>query len=505
MTTNVTTAVVGTAAAAAARRGRQLDPLTAGLKELTFRELAAAAETLAKTKVTDGNLWSRLCDRLKPELKSVHLGDALRVVHALAKVPYKKVRCAHYSVTPLQISLMNVVEKIVLQRHHAVGSRAITQYFIDATRLQYIEPNTFQAVVHSRIDDLDEFSAFDLCFLLHVAAKLRLADSAIIDKVSQEILTNDDKYDIVCKDKALVAMLIRSLAFLQHRNELFQKLVYTRLPGYVYVLGPQEMCNVIFSLVVALQDEEYGPEVTNIVKVLLDRVATHLHELVDIEVNQLCISLFNLKHKLRPFDDKYQALLDNIVTLNMNFPPSTSKMQYKIARLLDDLKVKHKSEQRIGPYVMDYILPQLKVAIEVNGYSHFYHQTKDFHSVTRLKYQIVRSLGWKVLSVNYFDWKNRSRQIASEHAAGLAAGGVHTNDCVVAALLNAPIAAVLYVVANQLDNCLIVPENCAVVAMKVRITLSRQRQRGRYWERRDSRTTNSPKQLLLTSQRHLEV
>ncbi|CDR94815.1 hypothetical protein, conserved [Babesia bigemina] len=415
MTTNVTTAVVGTASAAAARRGRQLDPLTAGLKELTFRELAAAAETLAKTRVTDGNLWSRLCDRLKPELKSVHLGEALRVVHALAKVPYKK------------ISLMNVVEKLVLQRHHAVGSRALTQYFIDVTRLQYIEPNTFQAVVQSRIDDLDEFSAFDLCFLLHVAAKLRLADSAIIDKVSHEILNNDDKYDVVCKvrwnpvdhtlhqDKALVAMVIRSLAFLQHRNRLFQKLVYSRLPGYIYTLGPQEMCNVVFSLVVALQDEEYGPEATNIVKVLLDRVSTHLRDLVDIEVNQLCISLFNLKHKLKPFDDKYQVLLDDIVTLNLTFPPSTSKMQYKIARLLDDLKVKHKSEQRIGPYVMDYVLPQLKVAIEVNGYSHFYHQTKEFHAITRLKYQIVRSLGWKVLSVNYFDWKNRSRQRKLEY------------------------------------------------------------------------------------------
>ncbi|GIX65393.1 RAP protein, putative [Babesia caballi] len=420
MSTNVT-AALGGAGAAVARRGRQADPLTASLKELTFRELAFAADTLARTRVKDRNLWSRLCDRLKPELKSVDLAHVLRVVHALAKVDYKK------------IALMNSVERIVLQRHAALEPRAVTQYFIDACRLEHCEPNTFQAVMLSRLGELGRFSAFDLCFLLHVAAKLRLPDRVILDAVSDEICGYPEKYEHLCKDKVLVAMVIRSLALLQHRNGLFDKLVYSRLPGCIYTFGPQEMCNVLFSLVVAFQNEKYGEELTDIVTVLLDRVAKHLKELVYIEVNQLCISLYHLRYKLEPFDPRYQAMLDDIVRLNLEFAPSTSKMQYKISRLLDDLKVRHKAEQRVGPYVMDYVLPQLQVAIEVNGYSHFYHQSTEFNAITRLKYQIVESLGWKMVSVNYFEWKNRSRQVGpawgaircSEQAAvlGRAAAG----------------------------------------------------------------------------------
>lgn len=210
-------------------------------------------------------------------------------------------------------------------------------------------------------------------------------------------------------------MVIRSLALLQQNNHLFKKLVYQRLPGCIYTFGPQEMCNVLFSLVVGLQDECYTPAVVDIIKVLLDRISAHVTELVEIEVNQLCISLFYLKYVLVPFDAKYQQLLDDITRLNLQFTPSTSKMQYKLGKLLDHLRVKYTPETRIGPYMMDYVLPQLKIAIEVNGYTHFYHQSRDFNAITRLKYKIVEFLGWKVLSVNYFDWKNRCKQNKLEY------------------------------------------------------------------------------------------
>ncbi|ORM39654.1 Pre-mRNA-splicing factor CEF1 [Babesia sp. Xinjiang] len=259
-----------------------------------------------ETRVRDGNLWSRLCDRLKPELRSNDINDVLRVVHALAKVPYKKVGYIRNSLITIQISFMNAVERMVLHRHGDLGPRAVTQYFIDATRLEHVEATTFQAVLRGRIVDFHNFSPFDLCFLVHVSAKLRLVDSVILDAVTAELLKTGN-YDQLCKD------------------------------------------------------QEYTVELKEIVGVLLDRVVTEL--------------------------DKLQ-LLNDIIRLDLEFQPSTSKMQYKIGPLLDSLKV----------------------AIEVNGYSHFYHQSRDFHAITLLKYKIVNSLGWKVLSVNYFDWKNRSRQ-----------------------------------------------------------------------------------------------
>lgn len=377
--------------------------LAANLKELKVKELVFAADTLARTSVNDLNFWSQLCDRIKPDLKTTNVADILKVIHALAKVPYKKV------------SFLNAVDRIVLQRHACIEARALMQYFIDSNRLNHLEPNTFKAVIGSKLNMLSEFHAFDLCFMLHIASKLQLWDPSILDNVSDELCNNAANYEYLCKDKLLVAMVIRSLAFLQQHNDLFKKLVYDRLPGCIYAFGAQEMCNVIFSLVVGLQDETYNPAILDIFRVLLDRVSDNLKDMVDIEVNQLAISLFHLRYKMPHFEDKYQMLLDNIIQLDLQFTPSTSKMQYKLSKLLDHLKVQYTAEKRIGPYVMDYVLPQLQIAIEVNGYSHFYHQSRDFNAITRLKYSIVESLGWKVLSVNYFDWKNRSRQNKLEY------------------------------------------------------------------------------------------
>lgn len=79
--------------------------LAANLKELKVKELVFAADTLARvcygvvvslscviqTSVNDLNFWSQLCDRIKPDLKTTNVADILKVIHALAKVPYKKV------------------------------------------------------------------------------------------------------------------------------------------------------------------------------------------------------------------------------------------------------------------------------------------------------------------------------------------------------------------------------------------------------------------------------
>eukprot|EP00371_Babesia_bovis_P000822 XP_001609469.1 hypothetical protein [Babesia bovis T2Bo] len=210
-------------------------------------------------------------------------------------------------------------------------------------------------------------------------------------------------------------MVIRALAMLQSTNTLFNKLVKEIVPQQIDELSPQELCNVIFALVVAFQDVEYTPHVANLLRELLDRVKSQMDQLLNIEINQLCISLYHLRQKLVPFDERFANMLEAITVLDLKFKPSTSKMQYKLAPLLNHLKLQHRAEVQIGPYVMDYVIPRLNVAVEVNGHSHFYHQSTQFHALTKLKYSIVQSLGWQVLSVNYFDWKNKNRQVILQY------------------------------------------------------------------------------------------
>lgn len=73
------------------------------------------------------------------------------------------------------------------------------QYFIDSNRLNHLEPNTFKAVIGSKLNMLSEFHAFDLCFMLHIASKLQLWDPSILDNVSDELCNNAANYEYLCK------------------------------------------------------------------------------------------------------------------------------------------------------------------------------------------------------------------------------------------------------------------------------------------------------------------
>eukprot|EP00375_Theileria_parva_P003895 XP_766581.1 hypothetical protein [Theileria parva strain Muguga] len=174
-------------------------------------------------------------------------------------------------------------------------------------------------------------------------------------------------------------MVFRSLSFLQYKNELYMKLLYQGIPSSLYHFGSQELCNCLLSIVVSHLDGNFDQQVKEIINSLLDRISEKLSSLVEIEVNQLGICLYFLRYNMDTFSERYESLFDSIVKLNIKYTPNTSKMQ---------------------------------VAIEVNGYTHFFHNSKELNALTQLKYKILKDMGWNVVGVNYYSWKNRNKQVA---------------------------------------------------------------------------------------------
>ncbi|KAK2197622.1 bifunctional RAP domain/Restriction endonuclease type II-like [Babesia duncani] len=374
------------------------------LKEFSTQQIIFTFNTLARSGVRDWNLWHLLCEHVKPQVKYMHVDDVLQVVHSLAKIAYKK------------ISLLNVINSILLNKNIILSTRQTTQYLIDLKKLDILDPNTFISLVTPKLnEEIDLFSAFDLCFIIHICSKLQIADTFIIQSTSAHLLSNKEKLLQVLKDKILVIIVLRSLAFLESPNELFNHLLYERLPSCIYNFGTQELCNSLFALVLSHLELPFHQISIDVTNAILDAISMDIEHLVNIEVNQLQICLYYLKYNFSAYQEKHEKLLNEIDSLQLRTTPSSSKMQGKVGKLLDEMRIKHQSEMRIGPYTLDYAIVPHKVAIEVNGYTHFYHQTTRMNANTRLKYKILQSMGWNVCSINYFDWKNKGKQEKLEY------------------------------------------------------------------------------------------
>ncbi|XP_953715.1 uncharacterized protein TA17070 [Theileria annulata] len=371
--------------------------LSNAVGELSNDQIIYSFDTLSRSKVRDSNLWDHLCDKIRFNLDTLDSKDLLKIIHSLAKVSHKK------------LSLLSVINRIILRKHKLIDPRDLTQYLIDLNKLDLLNINTFAPLVSAKIpDDISLFTNFDLCFILHLCSKLQYKDQLILDSICSRFLLNDYNYQELCSDKSLLAMVFRSLSFLQYKNELYKKLLYQGLPSSLYHFGSQELCNSLLSIVVSNLEANFDEQVKDIINSLIDRISERLSSLVEIEVNQLGICLYFLKYNMASFPGRFESLFNSIVELNIIYTPNTSKMQ--LGRLLDELKLKHKSELKIGPYTLDYAIPKINVAIEVNGYTHFFHNSKELNALTQLKYKILKDMGWNVVGINYYNWKNRNKQ-----------------------------------------------------------------------------------------------
>eukprot|EP00808_Paulinella_micropora_P012063 g19425.t1 len=87
----------------------------------------------------------------------------------------------------------------------------------------------------------------------------------------------------------------------------------------------------------------------------------------------------------------------------------SSVLHMEVSNSIDSLGLSHINEDSTTGLSVDIALPDHKVAIEVDGPSHFLTGSADgvenrYIGTTILKQRLLQKMGWKVISIPYFDW-----------------------------------------------------------------------------------------------------
>ncbi|KFH07594.1 RAP domain-containing protein [Toxoplasma gondii VAND] len=82
----------------------------------------------------------------------------------------------------------------------------------------------------------------------------------------------------------------------------------------------------------------------------------------------------------------------------------SSKLHRDVSSAFLRIGLVHRSEVQLGPFSLDIVLGD-RLAVEIDGPSHFYRETCMRVASSRLKQRLLREMGWTVLPVSFFEWR----------------------------------------------------------------------------------------------------
>lgn len=87
-------------------------------------------------------------------------------------------------------------------------------------------------------------------------------------------------------------------------------------------------------------------------------------------------------------------------------PMQVSKLQKEVCEALIGMGVSYVSEDTSSGYAVDIAVPQLRIAVEIDGPYHFARtDTERPLGPTALKRRQLEKMGWHVLSITLDDWQ----------------------------------------------------------------------------------------------------
>eukprot|EP00899_Mesostigma_viride_P016473 jgi/Mesvir1/24827/Mv22067-RA.1 len=105
--------------------------------------------------------------------------------------------------------------------------------------------------------------------------------------------------------------------------------------------------------------------------------------------------------------------------------PSSSDLHLEVSRVLQGMGIAHKNEVPFfhGLSYVD-ILVDGKVAVEVDGPSHFYQDSGAITAVTLFKRQLLEKGGFRAVAVSYFEWISLKGRLEQENYLGRKLQGI---------------------------------------------------------------------------------
>ena len=104
---------------------------------------------------------------------------------------------------------------------------------------------------------------------------------------------------------------------------------------------------------------------------------------------------------------------------------SSSKLHLQVSRALRSLGVEHSNEYSVNGLLVDIVFVDKRLALEVDGPSHYFRDSKRVLGTTLFKRHLLERMGWRVLrslptshsvmslvllSLPYFEWGELSGQ-----------------------------------------------------------------------------------------------
>lgn len=368
-------------------------------------------EEVSRSGMTNRSVWSAYAARALAEVGSCSLTDLCAIVRAFSRVRVAK------------RSLLNSACKRLRREARNLTPRLMAQVVSDLRRLGHLDGPMLVALAGGMESRWSEFEAFDLPLLLCGFARASVRDEKRIAQVGQ--LLQERRREL---EPSSAVMAVYALAMLDSDGGGAVHSLASVAGRRLMEMSRSELVNLVFALVMS------DVASAELLSFALERLARQRHELEPREVHALRIveHCVRLPEALQPSmqtnltsDPLAAARCREAVTqieegtghVAVSCPVTSSKLQKMLERFFRRLELPHRAEGAVGPYMLDYVLPQ-RIAVEVDGFKHYYAFSRRLTAKSQLKLRVLRAMNWRVVSLPHFEWLPRKED---ERLAYLAA------------------------------------------------------------------------------------
>jgi len=198
-------------------------------------------------------------------------------------------------------------------------------------------------------------------------------------------------------------------------DQLFN-VVAAEVPRRIGEFNAQNMVNTVWAFACV------GWKQHQIFRELGSSIATHLNDFNEVQKSQLYLVALYVQIQWPNLDSPLSAFLHSFRPAYTRFESNPSQLQHDVSTMMEQIGWVHTFEHETAEgFSLDLAEPKLKLAVEVDGPSHYLKELSSGRSVvngaTRFKTRLLRSFGWTVAHISFFDWQGTSESEKRQLAA----------------------------------------------------------------------------------------
>ncbi|KAF4724389.1 Long-chain-fatty-acid--CoA ligase 3 [Perkinsus olseni] len=379
------------------------------------REVAFLFEQVSRNKAASLKTWNTYCSNfLMPVIDQLAIDEMLTVIRSMVRARFRK-----FAVT----NKVNRRLASVFYGQTSADPAKVGRLLNDLAKLDSLDDTTTRTLCRATKFDGSDFAS--LSMTLNALARTRLADSDIVNPIANAVVSLAPELDLTVEHS--LTRLVQALSSLARLDALTSKrreVFIRRICGQLSFMEPFQLSMLMHALVIP--DWGDGPiEHQDLLLNLLRYASKGRGEFTFPQLHEILTSGYALqasgvalpKDVILFMGDAERIVEDEgrkaVAATSAHVEVSNSKFQESIKGVLKACDLEYEEEVVAGTYILDYAVGSL--ALEADGFTHFYAGTENFTAKAKLKHRILRSLGWTTVSLPYFEMKNRGLQQRTEY------------------------------------------------------------------------------------------